>query len=398
MNSILDEIEKLSFTQPQTIPEREEWKETVQEVKKIIEKKADASLVNKEPVEFLLDSDEIPEDRFYADVKSAHLECFFKRGTADYLVVFLSGARTRSDGVAPYPTFSSWSWYKDINASLLCIDDPMYNTYPDMVIGLYYGTETDDYRQDTAVLIKRIAQLLGIENKHIILYGRSGGGPSAVAMSDYIKGSCTCTVNGQYDTPNFPYTVEEFAKFSKIDVKTDENFKKRDDVAGIIKRNPENTYLFVTNIFSAKDANNSIPYFKKYFDFDHKYGIAQSGNAFFWTYSAWGVSDAHNSFDSVSIFKMIFEIVIGLSNGMTVDKANILAMSVNDFWFERYNHLIKRKQYENQISELNTELSASKKEIETLKKQVSVLNESFGNRLSRAFKRLLNKIRHKKKV
>ena len=155
MNSILEEIEKLSFTQPQTIPEREEWKETVQEVKKIIEKKADASLVNKEPVEFLLDSDEIPEDRFYADVKSAHLECFFKRGTADYLVVFLSGARTRSDGVAPYPTFSSWSWYKDINASLLCIDDPMYNTYPDMVVGLYYGTETDDYRQDTAVLIKK---------------------------------------------------------------------------------------------------------------------------------------------------------------------------------------------------------------------------------------------------
>lgn len=50
MNSILEEIEKLSFTQPQTIPQREEWKETVQEVKKIIEKKADALLVNKEPV------------------------------------------------------------------------------------------------------------------------------------------------------------------------------------------------------------------------------------------------------------------------------------------------------------------------------------------------------------
>lgn len=88
MNSILEEIEKLSFTQPQTIPQREEWKETVQEVKKIIEKKADALLVNKEPVEFLLDSDEIPEDRFYADVKSAHLECSLKEARQIILLYF----------------------------------------------------------------------------------------------------------------------------------------------------------------------------------------------------------------------------------------------------------------------------------------------------------------------
>lgn len=58
---------------------------------------------------------------------------------------------------------------------------------------------------------------------------------------------------------------------------------------------------------------------------------------------------------------MIFEIVIGLSNGMSEKEANFLAMPLNDIWFERYNHLIKRKQYENKISELNTELSASKK-------------------------------------
>lgn len=141
-----------------------------------------------------------------------------------------------------------------------------------------------------------------------------------------------------------------------------------------------------------------MPYFKEAFSIDTKFGITSVGNAFFWIYSAWGIADPHNSFDSVSLFKLIFEMIIGISNGMSEKEANFLAMPLNDIWFERYNHLIKRKQYENKISELNTELSASKKEIKTLKKQASVLNESFGNRLLRAFKRILNKIRHKKKV
>lgn len=398
-NYILDEIEKLNFANPQVIPEENDYQGIVQDVKKIIEKKTDFSLVEKEPVEFLLDSEEIPEDRFYADINSAHFECFFKKGNADYLVVFFSGARSRSGGaIAPYPTFSSWSWYKDVNASILCIDDPMYSAYPDMIIGLYYGTKTDDFRQDTAVLIKRIAQLLGVENKHIILYGRSGGGSSAVGVSDYIKGSCTCSINGQFNVDKYLFTVKQLAEFPGVDVFNDEDYKRRNDFCGIIKKNPENTYLIITNAFSRTDAERSLPYFKEAFSIDTKLGITSVGNAFFWIYSAWGIADPHNSFDSVSLFKLIFEMIIGISNGMSEKEANFLAMPLNDIWFERYNHLIKRKQYENKISELNTELSASKKEIKTLKKQVSVLNESFGNRLLRASKRLLNKIRHKKKV
>lgn len=76
-NNILDEIEKLNFANPQVIPEEKDYQGIVQDVKKIIEKKTDFSLVEKEPVEFLLDSEEIPEDRFYADINSAHFECFF---------------------------------------------------------------------------------------------------------------------------------------------------------------------------------------------------------------------------------------------------------------------------------------------------------------------------------
>lgn len=121
----------------------------MQEVKKIIERKADFSLVEKEPAQFLLDSETIPEDRFYADVNSAHFECFFKKGCADYLVVFFSGARSLDGGVL-----------------------------------------------------------------------------SAVGISRYIKSSCTCSVNGQFNVKVYLFTVNQLADFSEVDAFTDEDFQK----------------------------------------------------------------------------------------------------------------------------------------------------------------------------
>lgn len=396
-DTVLDEIEKLNYVQPQVINEKEGFQNLVNSVKKIVEKKADFSLVEKQPAKFLLESETIPEDRFCADVNSAHFECFFKKGSTDYLVVFFSGARTRPNGtVTAYPNFSCWSWYKDINASILCIDDPMYSTYPEMVIGLYYGTKTDDFRQDTAILIKRIAQILNVENKHVILYGRSGGGPSAVGVSQYIKGSCTCSVNGQFNIKEYLFTVEQYSQFPKIDAFTDEDFQKRNDFCGIMKKNPENTYLIITNAFSKIDSERSIPYFEDAFGIDMKYGITSVKNVNFWVYSAWGVSNAHNSFDNVTQFKLILELIIGISNGMSIKHANHLVLPLNDWWFERYNHLIRRNQYEKQIAKLTDELAVSKKETQELQKKVKVLDQKFSNRVWRALKRIYKKLIHKK--
>ena len=162
-SDILKEIKKLNFTAPPVIAQTENWKETVREVKSFIERRPDESLVQRDSSEFQLQSSELPPSRFYTDIRTAHMECFFKKGSLDYLVVFFSGARTRAGGrLAPYPTFSSWSWYKDINASVLCIDDPTYKTFPKMEIGWYYGTQTEDYRYDISLLIKKIAALLGV--------------------------------------------------------------------------------------------------------------------------------------------------------------------------------------------------------------------------------------------
>ena len=204
MDKILEELKKINSTSAPSVPQRDEWQDTVTEVKKIIEKKADKTLVSAEPCAFSPESTKLPGSRFYADINTAHLECFFHKGDLDYLVVFFSGSRSRGGkDLVPYPTFSSWSWYKEVNASILCIDDPMYHTFEQIACGWYYGTQTDDFRQDTAELIKKIADLLGVSQRHILLYGRSAGGTAAVAVSDFINGCCVCAVNAQFDIENY---------------------------------------------------------------------------------------------------------------------------------------------------------------------------------------------------
>ena len=155
----------------------------------IINKKADPALVNAKSVRFDFGGNSLPPSRFYSVLGSARIECFFSKGSANRLVVFFSGARTRNGGrdLAPFPTFSSWSWGNETNASVLCIDDPMFYNYPALPLGWFYGTEKEDYREYVASLVCEISRLLGVENKNITLYGRSGGGTAAIAVCGFIS-------------------------------------------------------------------------------------------------------------------------------------------------------------------------------------------------------------------
>ena len=64
---------------PPVISKTDEWKETVNEVKSFIERKPDESAVMQDASEFKLESNELPSNRFYTDINTAHLECFFKQ-------------------------------------------------------------------------------------------------------------------------------------------------------------------------------------------------------------------------------------------------------------------------------------------------------------------------------
>lgn len=367
-----------------------DWKGLVDEMKSRLEKKADKSLLESEPQEYKPDSSELPPARFWADIGRAHLECFFHKGTAPFLIVFFSGARTRQGGTAAYPTFSSWSWYKDLNASVLCVDDPMYMEYPELMLGWFYGTENEDFRSDTAVLIKHTSALLGVENKNIILFGRSGGGTAAVAVSDFIDGCCVGAVNAQLDLEHYKYYSKQFAQITGADY-SGADFSARNDFAGIIKRHPQTTYLLITNLFSQTDMETDFEYLKRTFGAAAKYGVSSYSNLHLWLYAAWGVSAAHNSFDSISLFKIILSVMLALAGGAQDDDVETAVSFANDYWFERYNHLIKRSRYEKEIETLKQRLQRSEEENLRLEKQAQAQSEKLSSRLLRAVKKTVKK-------
>ena len=88
MNRIVDEIQKLRYTHSREISENGGWQETVNRVKSVIETKADPSLVSADPQKFSLESEKLPQNRFFTDIHSAHFECFLKKAIWIILLSF----------------------------------------------------------------------------------------------------------------------------------------------------------------------------------------------------------------------------------------------------------------------------------------------------------------------
>ena len=350
--------------------------EAVAEYNSHINIEADSSLVQADPVEIKLEGGTLPPSRFSAVIGSAHFECFFQKGSDKRLVVFLSGARTRNNGkdVAPYPTFSSWSWYTKTGASVLCIDDPMYHLYPTLALGWFYGTNDEDYRQATASLVGRIAELLGVENSDITLYGRSGGGTAAICISSFIEGSAAVAVNPQLDIANYKFN-KSFTEITGLNP-SDEAFLDRNDFEKIIKSNPQNTFLILSNLASETDYEIDLKYLNDRFDLKPVYGVSACDNLFLWLYYACGETSPHNAFDNPALFKIIMAVLECLKvNGSA--PAGLVSFA-NDYFAERYELLYRKRDINqkavsrrDEIENLKVQLAEKDGEIEALKNQKS---------------------------
>ncbi len=367
----------------------------------IINKKADSALVNAESVRFDFGGNSLPPSRFYAVLGSARIECFFCRGSAKRLVVFFSGARTRNGGreLAPFPTFSSWSWCGETQASVLCIDDPMYYSCRELPLGWFYGNEKEDYREYIAKLVCEISHLLGVKSSDITLYGRSGGGTAALAVCGFIPGSSAVAINPQLDIVKYPYN-EKFTDLTGID-RSDEAFLKRNDFARIIKQNHENTFLVISNLASKTDYEIDLAYLRGKFDLDMKYGISRCENLCLWQYYACGEPDPHGAFDNPALFRMITAVLECLKNRQ-YDSAKLIASFANDYWADRYELLMRKrdinqkavsrgeeiKALKNLIAENKKIISEKDKEISALQKRV---NKSLFAKIRRTLRKLLNK-------
>lgn len=367
----------------------------------IINKKADPALVNAKSVRFDFGGNSLPPSRFYSVLGSARIECFFNRGSAKRLVVFFSGARTRNGGrdLAPFPTFSSWSWGNETNASVLCIDDPMFYNYPALPLGWFYGTEKEDYREYVASLVCEISRLLGVQSRDITLYGRSGGGTAAIAVCGFISESSAVAINPQLDIAKYPYN-EKFTPITGIN-KSDEAFLKRNNFENIIKQHKKNTFLIISNAASKIDYDIDINFLSAKFGANLKYGLSCMDNLCLWQYYACGEPDPHSAFDNPALFRMIMA-VLELIKAKNIDGAALLASFANEYWADRYELLMRKREInqkavsrggeikalKDQISEKEKVISEKNKEISALKKR---MHESLFAKIRRALRKLFNK-------
>ena len=355
-------------------------------------KQADVSILSAEPKEFSTGEGDkhLPETRFYTQMGSARIEGFFHKGNTPKLYVMFDGSRSRSGGraVAPLPSFSRWSWYKETDASLISLEDPMYYTFPDCTLGWYYGTKDEDYRRYCAQCIRKIAELLHIENEDIILYGSSGGGTAAIGVSRYISGCSIVAINPQIFLDKYPYS-EELEKITGMKLRTEPDQFIRNDNCRIIRNNPESVYFLIENVRSDGDYLTQLRAFCRQADIDPGFGIEKNGNVVTWLYDAQGAPSTHSSVENTAIFKMIGLLIRHVRAGRDINEIKNLYDVVNEFWYERYS-LMRTKYYQNKkIDELTIENDQIRAEVERMRKDLDRGWIKAGVR----FKRLLGKLK-----
>ncbi len=357
----------------------------------------DASVLAAEPKEFSVrpESKKLPDSRFYTQIGSARIEGFFHRGSIPALYVMFDGSRTRKGGkvLAPLPSFSRWSWYKDTNASLISLEDPMYYTFPACTLGWFYGTRDEDYRKYCAECIRKIAELLGVENRDIVLYGSSGGGTAAIGVSRYLPGCSVVAINPQLLLEKYPYS-EELEKIIGTDIRGEKDLFIRNDNSRIIRETPESMYFLIENVRSDADYVTQFQNFFRTSGIRPGFGIEKNGNIITWLYDAQGAPSVHSAVENTAVFKLIDLLVRCVRTENNIYKLRNLFYVINEFWYERYSIMRTNYYQKKKADELETENARMKSEIEEMRKDLEWGWIKVGVKAKRIFEKVKRKAQH----
>lgn len=355
--------------------------------------KYDKQLVESEPVEYNLDicADSLPQSRFFTNIGSAHFEGFFNKGTDNSLIVFFDGARTAGNmyTVVEIPKFVSWSWYSKCSSSIISFEDPMYYLHDELLLGWFYGTKEENFREYAARIIKKVADNLGIPYSNVILYGRSGGGTTAVGVSDFIEGCSSVSVNMQIDIENYYYTPH-FERITGIKLSQTDT---RIDIADIIKRNTKNDYLVITNAASNIDLATELKLLSENLGFEPSYGLTVKDNLLSWVYEAYGMPKPHTSFENYYIFSLIITALKAYKAGIDIDAVKSFVGIVNEYWFEKYIGQSKAYKLNGELEKAKKENERQKEEILKIKQQNDKIKSSLKEKNSNIIYRILRKIK-----
>lgn len=277
---------------------------------------------------------------FETDYQGVRFGCLYINQPGDYFYITLNGGRWRGPGdLATVPTFSRWSWSNMMDGPVLCIEDPMYYMYQELVVGWFYGTESVNYRNIVAQLIKDVANQLNVDYKKIIVYASSSGGSAALQVGSFIPGSTVVAINPQINLLKSG-DCSGFIKNTSIDISNDK-LGRTNGIRTIIS-SKLTKYIIICNVRSVEDYEKQIIPLCDEFSIKPISGVTHNNNLTLWLYDAPGSPSPHTAYDYRALFFGIDYLSKNLKN---INNDTSLYMMFNQFIYD--HHSLKYEYWSN---------------------------------------------------
>lgn len=269
------------------------------------------------------------QHRFYQDINGYHFEIFLYKKNSPKLYVVFGGARTYKGVKRDIPYFNRWSYCSFLDGNLLIIEDPMYYKYDDLLLGWFYGTDSDNgCREGLTRLIQNIMNTLGITNDNVCFYSSSGGGTVAIYMASKFEGSSAITLNPQLEISQWSY-AKEFSKITGIDLQKQDKWY-RNDISTQIKKAAKSRFVICVNLESDSDKAQLDSFAKKY-NCLPAIGLNQYDNLIIWLYKAKAIMP-HTAFETQELIWPIIYLGDILKQHKDINAYKELYALIGDLW------------------------------------------------------------------
>lgn len=283
---------------------------------------------------------ELESSQFAIDLEGYHYECLFKEQAGEYLYVIYNGAR-----YTDLPEFPRWGYHNLFDGSMLCLEDPMYYKYPDMICGSFYGDRGKSGIVISLVIIKAVCRKLGISEDKVIFFSSSQGGYSGTYASTLMPNTLSIALNPRLFIQDTPHT-KNFTDVCGIDLNAPDQFH-RNDIIHCIK-NSSSVHVMLFNIQCEHDWTHHGQRFCHEFGIEPCYGFVAKDNCLFWVYDCAGAPNPHTSFETKGIFMFIDRVAKAFYAGLVTEEMQKTALTVNECWHDIFglksNLYLKNKQ------------------------------------------------------
>lgn len=191
---------------------------------------------------------------------------------SDKLTVLGSGAFNKEKGYdRTGPWFNRWSWTFD--DSTLYYHDPTLYLSDDIYGPWGLGTPETWYLEKIGIIISRIAEVMGVTNKDILLYGSSAGGFTSLMLSVMIRDSVCLAEVPQFDITSWGsfWRPLKNASFDMDDKEFVEKYGNRVSVMKLIQEKDyvPNAYILMDCSAEYDFTRQYLPFFKRLNNFNY---------------------------------------------------------------------------------------------------------------------------------